>query len=251
MKASNKLILLLSLCLCIAYFLLKKDNTEQENTDKTVSESKVKTSSNKRKSAKPLNIRRLNTRLVNGQNNERDEALKEFLTAKGIFSGEQPIDISEIKTLTFTELNNAELLTVSYLPNLIELNVAGTLVNNLECLVNLSELRHLNISSTNIESLEPLKDLRLKSLIMKETHAANYKAVGNIKSLEILDISNCSISEISNFKGLENLVNLDISNTRISDLSPISSLPKLKKINYTDSSVVIDSNNIELILRTR
>ncbi len=237
--------------LSFVYYLSKKIDGHSSETADSLKEVEAQRKKNRKITSNPLNIRRINTRLADAKSEDRDNALKEFLIAKGIFDRTKPIDISEIKTLTFEELNNEELITVSYLPNLIELNIAGTLVNNIDCLINLPELEHLNISETAVESIYPLKDLHLKTLIMKDTLINNYSALGRIKSLEYLDISKCNIKDIQSLKYLENLVHLDISNTKITDLSPIASLSKIKKLIYTDSSVVINSKNIELILRTR
>lgn len=198
-----------------------------------------------------LNIRRINTTLVNAKINDRDEVLKEFLIAKGIFDGTKPIEISDIKTLTFDELNNVELITVSYIPNLIELNISGTLVDDLNCLSILQDLKHLDISNTPVENIEGLKEIPLKTLILSGTEISDSSHIGKINTLEYLDISKCNVNDITSFKNLENLVHLDISDTKISDLSPIYKLNKIKKIKHNNSAVVTNSDNIELILRTR
>ena len=234
-----------------ANIFLGKSSVQETDSQTSKIESKDKNLSSKTQKTSTLNIRRINSRLVNAQSNDRDDALKEFLIAKKVFDGNRSIDISEIKTLTFEQLNNAELITVSYLPNLIELNISGTLVNNIDCLANLQNLQHLNISGTSLENLNSLKELKLKTLIMSDTQTDHYHILGMIKSLQYLDISNCNIKEIKQLQSLENLVHLDLSNTEISDLSPVSDLPKLKKVNYSGSAVVHNSENAELILRTR
>lgn len=248
-KYINFIIVLLIIGL--SYFLFQKETFEEPVSTESNNHVKTKTHTSRNKNSKPLNIRRINTRLIDAEKSVRDNTLKEFLVAKGIFDGKSTIDISEIKTLTFEELNNDELITVSYLPHLIELNIARTQVNNIDSLANLSELQHLNISATAVENIEALKDLNLKTLIMNETLVNNYNCLNDMKSLEYLDISKCNINELKTLKNLNNLVHLNISNTKITDLSPITSLSKIKKLIYTDSSIVTNSDNIELILRTR
>ena len=248
-KYTNFIIVLLIIGL--SYFLYQKDVLDQPASTDNNNQVKTKTHSSRKNKTKPLNIRRINTRLEDAEKSVRENTLKEFLIAKGIFDGKSAINISEIKTLTFEELNNEELITVSYLPNLIELNIAGTRVNNIDSLANLLDLQHLNISETSVESIEALKDLHLKTLIMNETLVNNYSTLSEIKSLEYLDISKCNINNLKSLENLNNLVHLNISNTKITDLSPIASLSKIKKLIYTDSSIVINSDNIELILRTR
>lgn len=250
MKRPLKILIVLSI-LGISFFIFTQSVRDQTNSPENISQTKKQPLNTSKNKIKPLNIKRINTRLVDAEINDRDDVLKEFLITKGVFDGNKPIDISDIKTLSFKELSNLELITVSYLPNLIELNIAGTLVSDLECLTNLSSLKHLNISNTSVESIGCLKQSQLQTLIMSQTSVIDFELIGRIKSLEYLDISKCNVNEITRLNKLKNLVHLDISNTKISDLSPINSLAQIKKINYTGSNVVIDSDNIELILRTR
>lgn len=250
MKSNIKLLLLLATFILI-YVAIEYKISDPTNSSGTIDNQLEESKTNQKKKTKTLNIRRINTSLINAKITERNEALREFLIAKQVFDGSRPIDISDIKTLTFKKLTNLELITVSYIPNLLELNIAGTEVNNLDCLANLANLKHLNIAKTPVEDIEVLKQIDLKTLILSGTNILNQGALGEIKSLEFLDISNCKISDISSLKNLESLVHLNISNTLISDLSPIGSLANLKKLNYSGSDVIINSNNAELILRTR
>ena len=250
MKRPLKLLIVLFI-LGISFFIFTQSVWDHTNSPENISQTKKQQQDSSKNKIKPLNIKRINTRLVDAEINDRDDVLKEFLITKGVFDGNKPIDISGIKTLTFEDLSNLELITVSYLPNLIELNIAGTLVSDLECLTNLSGLKHLNISNTSVESIGCLKQSQLQTLIMSQTSVIDFEQIGKIRSLEYLDVSKCNINEISSLKNLKNLIHLDISSTKISDLSPLISLKKIKKINYTGSSVIIDSDNIELILRTR
>lgn len=250
MKANIKLLLFLT-ALVLIYIAIEHQNAEPRNSTNTLDTQSKQIQAIQKNKTNALNIRRINTSLINAETTERNEALREFLVAKQVFDGSRPIEISEIKTLTFKELTNLELITVSYIPNLLELNIAGTEVNNLDCLANLVNLKHLNIAKTPVENIDALKQVDLKTLILSGTNILNHDILGEIKSLEFLDISNCKVGEISSLKNLEHLVHLDISKTQISDLSPIQSLANLKKLNYSGSRVIINSNNAEFILRTR
>jgi hypothetical protein len=250
MKSNIKLLLFLA-ALILIYITIVYNTSSKNNSAEPPDNQVEKTPTHQKKKIKPLNIRRINTSLVNAKATERNDALREFLIAKQVFDGSRPIEISDIKTLTFKELTDLELITVSYIPNLLELNIAGTEVSNLDCLVNLVNLKHLNIAKTQVENIEALKQMDLKTLILSNTHILDHDVLGAMKSLEYLDISNSNVSDISSFKNLASLVHLNISNTPVSDLSPIESLTHLKKVNYSGSGVIINSSNAELILRTR
>jgi len=237
--------------LASSLYLFKEEIWTEPSSTKTSNIDSTKKFNAPDKKSNPINIKRINTQLADAKPTNKKQVLKDFLIAKGIFDGSSPIDISDIKTLTFKELSNLELITVSHLPNLMELNIAGTRVSEIECLKSLQSLKHLDISNTTITNLRALRDLPLKSLLMKNCSVRNYSSIGKIKTLEHLDLSDSSIEDISSFKDLESLTKLDISNTKVSNLSAVIPLPNLKKLNYENSAVVIDSDNIELILRTR
>ena len=250
MNTTVKILLALTAFAIIIYVVNLK-SIEAAITSSSNQDLQSKRKSSQEKSFNPVNSRRINTRLINAEHNDRDRALREFLIAKQIYDGSMPIDISEIKTLKFKELTNLELEILSYIPNLMELDIEGTEVNSLESLRGFTNLKHLNISRTPIDNLNALKEMQLETLIMKDTEVSDFEALSSLKSLRFLDISGNNIQNINSLKNLSKLIHLDISNTQVADLSPVFTNENLKKINYAGTKVIVDNDNIELIMRTR
>jgi Leucine-rich repeat (LRR) protein len=120
----------------------------------------------------------------------------------------------------------------------------------------LSELRQLNISNTQITSLEPLKGLtRLTSLYLAgNTGIASLEPLKEMTNLTALNLGrhpgitsleplkgltnlnslnlgpNAGITSLEPLKGLTNLSELEVSNTSITSLEPLKGLTNLHKL---------------------
>ncbi|MBN3035391.1 MAG: leucine-rich repeat domain-containing protein [Bacteroidales bacterium] len=91
-----------------------------------------------------------------------------------------------------------------------KLDLSGhPVINNLEPVRKLYNLKELNASGIGVSDIFPLSDLL---------------------GLEILDLSNTSISELDALSGLRNLMDLNIANTGVPSLAPLSGLPRLRHI---------------------
>jgi internalin A len=90
-----------------------------------------------------------------------------------------------------------EIRDVSALKNLTSLeslNLAHTSVEDLRPLSNLSRLRHLNLLDTPVRNLDPLGDLRLRTLVLGSTPVADLAPLTAMDSLEYLDISDTTVA---------------------------------------------------------
>ena len=67
--------------------------------------------------------------------------------------------------------------------------------------------------------------------------SADRAAIGTLKNMESLSVSDCGISDLSFLSGLDRLTLLQVSDNAVRDLSPLSGLKKLKTL-YIDNNPV-------------
>ena len=156
--------------------------------------------------------------------------------------------------------------TLAKITKTTEVNVSGNKdIDNLDPLAELSELRFLDCSGTNVRNINPIRNLNaIKELNISDTYitdisnlkyanvvqilkADNIKIddisiVGFFKDLTSLSVSYTDVSDISSFdmaplQALDNLHFLNIENTQVSDISPLANLEKLNEINFSNTPV--------------
>lgn len=73
----------------------------------------------------------------------------------------------------------------------------------------------------------------------EETHALNRlpKGISDLPGLQILDLDNTQVADLSPLFGLTRLTTLFLSNTKVSDLGPLSGLTRLTKLGLNETQV--------------
>lgn len=112
-------------------------------------------------------------------------------------------------------------------------------INSLIPLTNNMNLEEIDCSNTMVKSLSPLVYLKkLKKLDIHFCTINKLTEIGNLKSLEILDVSqNRPLYDINGIEGLTNLVDFNMSETRVKNLSPLKKLKNLKVLNLSNTPV--------------
>lgn len=158
--------------------------------------------------------------------------------------------------------------TLAQIAKTTEVNVSGNKdIENLDPLAELSELRSLDCSETNIRNINPIRNLnKLKELNISDTYVdnisnlkyanvvQNFKAdniriddisvVGFFKDLATLSISNTDVYDISSLAKCSNLTTLDLSGTKVNDVEPLSNLAKLYDVNLSNT-LLTDVNPLQ------
>ena len=140
-----------------------------------------------------------------------------------------------------------------------EINVAGNKdIDNLDPLAELSELRFLDCSGTNVSNINPIRNLnKIKELNISDTYVtdiSNLKyanvvqdfnadniriddisIVSFFKDLTTLSISNTDVYDISALANCSNLSTLNLSGTKVSDITPLRNLLKLYDVNVSST----------------
>ena len=134
---------------------------------------------------------------------------------------------------------------------LIELNLHGSPLTNspltsagLEHLAKMTRLKKLDLSSTEVDSLEALKgmhDLQELNLSGSAIGDDSLAALADLKKLKTLNLADTSVGDwgIAHFSKLENLEELDLSKTTITDeaLSTVAGLKRLKKLHLSETRI--------------
>ncbi|MEN7548939.1 leucine-rich repeat domain-containing protein [Rapidithrix thailandica] len=148
-------------------------------------------------------------------------------------------DISKVEEL---DLSNNFTITslepLSQLTSLKVLNISNTEVNDLAPIRNLTKLEKLSFAQTKVTSLEPLKyAVSLKELFLFNTMISNIETLSNFKKLEKLYCYNTFITDLQPLEGLTHLKELWFNNTQVRDLGPLQNLSKLEMLDASNSNV--------------
>jgi len=128
-------------------------------------------------------------------------------------------DLQKLRTLDLSSVDVNNISGIEHALNLEQL-IINKPVGNYELIADLKNLKHLEMSHSNLDSIKFLEQLTL---------------------LESLNLSYNSITDISVIKPMKNLSVLDISRNKISDVSALIDLTQLTSL-YIESNYIADYN---------
>nr|WP_294490141.1 leucine-rich repeat domain-containing protein [uncultured Anaerosporobacter sp.] len=141
---------------------------------------------------------------------------------------------SKLEEIVQNKINKkGEKLSKRDLEEIVELDLKGSDITDLDDIEKLSNLRILDLSYTKIKDLEPLKNLKkLENLGLGENKINSLTPIQNIISLKKLNLENTNISNIESLKKMVNLEELNLRNlVSIQDLTPLKNMKNLKVLN--------------------
>ncbi len=104
--------------------------------------------------------------------------------------------------------------------------------------VNISHVKNLSISNTNLSDLSFLKQLTgCKKLILVNNNINDLSYFTYLNSLVHLVVTDNNITDISPLASLNKLKYLDLRNNNIESLVPLSDIPSLKKVFFRDNDI--------------
>lgn len=151
--------------------------------------------------------------------------------------------------------------TLTQIAKTTEINVSGNKdIDNLDPLAELSELRSLDCSGTNVRNINPIRNLnKIRELNISDTYVSDisnlkyanvvqdFKAdnvrindisvVGYFKDLATLSVSNTDVYDIMPLSRCSNLSTLNLSGTKVSDINPLKDLLKLYDVNISNTTL--------------
>ena len=123
------------------------------------------------------------------------------------------------------DLKNTWLRDLSLLAGLTpeELDLSGCDVSDLAPLAKMKSIKKLNLYSTPVADLSPLRGLQLTHLNLAQTKVADLSPLKGMK-LERLDLRDTKVTDISPLTGMP-ITYLNINHTKIADLAPVAGMP--------------------------
>ena len=110
---------------------------------------------------------------------------------------------------------------------------------NIAFLGTLANLQKLDLQSSKVTDLTPLKGLpNLRYLDLWNTGVADLTPLKGLPELRILNLGNTRVTDLTPLKGLPKLVSLHLANTKVSDLTPLKGLPVLIELWLQDTGVI-------------
>lgn len=151
--------------------------------------------------------------------------------------------LNNVKRLKINIFNQEILNSLHKIPNLTELIIENSSIEDISPLIKLEKLSRLEIYyNSKLTNIETLKDLKLKQLKFENCfNIVNYEIIGKIRSLKGLSLNgnwttpkNLKINSLIPFEGLENLQHLDLNYSIVVDKSfeSILQMTSLKRFDY-------------------
>ncbi|MFN7819132.1 MAG: leucine-rich repeat domain-containing protein, partial [Cyanobacteriota bacterium] len=124
------------------------------------------------------------------------------------------------------------------LTSLRSLDCSDTQVSDLEPLRGLPSLQTLYCSHTQVSDLEPLRGLpSLQELYCSDTQVSDLEQLRGLPSLQSLNCSGTQVSDLEQLRGLPSLQSLDCTYTQVSDLESLRDLHSLQSLNCSYTQV--------------
>ncbi|MBO2588184.1 NACHT domain-containing protein [Shewanella algae] len=162
------------------------------------------------------------------------------------------LDLSGVKSTDFRPIklwpNLKELnLEHSYIDNLNPLkdfndlevlSLSNTRVTDLKLLSKFTKLEVLSLSGTAVTDFSPLADLsNITHLFMGWTKLSDISFLTNLRKLKHISIQYTDVSSLTSFSGLKLLNSMDVAGTNVSDLTPIVNLVGLERLDVSFTNV--------------
>ncbi len=151
--------------------------------------------------------------------------------------------LKRLTNLTMLDCSNTSIKSldgIQYLTGLKTLDCSNNdNLNSLEFIAGLVNLESVNCVNTMVKSLAPL--VYLKKLRRLDAHFCTINklgTIGELKSLTYLDLSeNQSLFSLEGIQKLTQLAEFNCSQTNISDLKPLENMKALEVLNIADTRV--------------
>ena len=156
---------------------------------------------------------------------------RRFYSQMRVYNAKKELSIPD--TLGITHLDPLNKLT-----QLKYLDISNCEINSLLPLRNLTKLEVLDISNTDISTLHPLRYAsNLKVINAEKTPLEDISTVANFIYLEILNLNHTQIRHLNDLKDLTHLKDLRFTNTDVVSLDSIRELKNLNYINFSNTNI--------------
>lgn len=150
----------------------------------------------------------------------------------------------KLKSLQLNNINKKRLGTLPHLPELETISLSGNNLNSSDEFVfsrlsGYKNLKTLNLSRNNLSSIESIafEGNQITHLNLRQNDLKNIKGIEKYTALQSLDLSNCSLTNITLLGMTPLLTSLDLTANRITNLHGLSGLVNLKKLDLTANRI--------------
>lgn len=134
--------------------------------------------------------------------------------------------------------NIADLEPLAELSELRSLDCSNTDVSDINPIRNLNKIKELNISNTKVTDISNLKYANVVQDFKADNIRINdISIVAFYKDLSSLSVANTDVSDISCLAACSNLSTLNLSGTEVTDISPLINLLKLYDLDLSNTPV--------------
>jgi Leucine-rich repeat (LRR) protein len=151
-------------------------------------------------------------------------------------------DIKNITSLETLDLSNnkyvQDISPLGELTRLKSLNLSHTQIDDLSPIRNLTDLTEINLSDTRVHDLSPLKySSNMIKLNINKTEVSDITIVQKMPALQYLDIGNTQISDFTPIITLTQLHFLNAEGSALSDLRVLGRLDLLAELNISATAI--------------
>ncbi|MGI9544056.1 MAG: leucine-rich repeat domain-containing protein [Cyclobacteriaceae bacterium] len=165
-----------------------------------------------------------------------------FRQTSGLVGAANEEALRKMKNLRKLDLSGnkyiADLLPLVELTQLKELDISQTKISDLAPLRNLTKLESFNCSYTSVSDLKPLRyaiDLRI--LNVSNSRIADFTIIENYPNLQMVNASNTSLDNLNHLAKSKDLKTLFVAQTQIKSLAPLKDLRKLVSVNSSNTTI--------------
>ena len=146
-----------------------------------------------------------------------------------------------LKTLTLQNYHGGDFSFLESMPVLEQLDLSQSSVSilALETIGSMASLRSLNLGSCGVTDVTSLGAMtQLQVLDLSNNALANISPLAGCAGLQTLNLSGCGVSDLSAIASLTNLQALDLSYNSPTSLSPIAQCTQLKRIDLSNCGLI-------------
>ncbi|MBQ8760381.1 MAG: leucine-rich repeat domain-containing protein [Bacteroidales bacterium] len=141
------------------------------------------------------------------------------------------VDVAD--NITITDLN-----PLAELSDLRSLNCSGTNVSDINPIRNLNKIKELDISNTKITDISNLKYANVVQIFKADNNdIKDISVVAFFRDLNNLSLQNTDVYDVKSLEKCVNIRTLNLSSTQVNDLSPLKDLLTLHDLDISNSFV--------------
>lgn len=143
-----------------------------------------------------------------------------------------------LKSLYLRHCNTIDLTSIINLRELKVLDIYNTRIKNMNALANYKNLEFLNIGSAQVEDISVLKELKdLRCLVISHNRVSDISSLSHLINLEYVRASNNKIVNVEALRDMRKLQYLVLSSNQIQNVEPLGEVISLKDLYIANNKI--------------